>query len=161
MPLEPRDKELVAIGASIGSNCEPCITHHLAAGREAGLTQAELDTAVASAHTVRREAVELLAARIEELLGHGGDGAKPAAIAQTSKAHELVALGVSVGVNSHPLLHAHIGSALDVGLEVHEVKSALKMAGYVQQHAAALTSDAVTLALAGRVGAAAGAVAAN
>jgi len=36
-------------------------------------------------------------------------------------------LGVSVGVNSHPLLHAHIGSALDVGLEVHEVKSALKI----------------------------------
>ena len=161
MPLELRDRERVAIGASIGSNCEPCITHHLAAGREAGLSQAELDTAVGSAHTVRHEAVELLAARIEELLGHGGDGAKPAAIAQTSKAHELVALGVSVGVNSHPLLHAHIGSALDVGLEVHEVKSALKMAGYVQQHAAALTADAVTLALAERVGAAAGAVAAN
>lgn len=161
MPLEQRDKEFAAIGASIGSNCEPCITHHLAAGREAGLSQAELDAAVASAHAVRREAVELLATRIDQLLGHGGSEAKPAAIAQTSKAHELVALGVSVGANSHPLLHTHVAAAFDVGLELHEVKSALKMAGYVQQHAAALTAEAVTRALAERVGASAGAVAAN
>jgi 4-carboxymuconolactone decarboxylase len=161
MPLESRDKELVAIGASIGSNCEPCITYHLAAGREAGLSPAELDAAVASAHTVRREAVELLEARIDELLGRSGGGTRPAAIAQRSKAHELVALGVSVGANSHPLLRAHVGSALDVGLEVHEVKSALKMAGYVQQHAAALTAETVTRALAERVGTSAGPVAAN
>ena len=159
MPLEQRDKELAAIGSSIGSNCEPCITHHLAAGREAGLSQAELDTAVASAHMVRREAVELLAARIDELLGHGGGRAKPAAVAPLSKAQELVALGVSVGANSHPLLHAHVRSALEVGLEIHEVKSALKMAGYVQQHAAALTAEAVTHALAERVGASAAAAA--
>jgi AhpD family alkylhydroperoxidase len=161
MPFEQRDKELAAIGASIGSNCEPCITHHLAAGRDAGLSQADLDAAVASAHAVRRQAVELLAARIDELLGHGGGGAEPAAIAESSKAHELVALGVSVGANSHPLLHAHVGSALDLGLEVHEVRSALKMAGYVQQHAAGLTAQAVTRALAERVGAPTGAVAAN
>lgn len=160
MPLEQRDKELAAIGASIGSNCEPCITHHIAAGRESGLSQAELYAAVASAHAIRRQAVEMLAARIDELLGHGGGSAKPAAIAQTSKAQELVALGVSVGANSHPLLRAHVGAALDAGLEAHEVKSALKMAGHVQQHAAALTADAVTRALAERVGASAGAGAA-
>ena len=161
MPLEQRDKELAAIGASIGSNCEPCITHHLAAGREAGLSQTDLDAAVASAHTVRREAVDLLARRIDELLGHDGAGANSTAVAQRSKPHELVALGVSVGANSHPLLHAHVGSALDLGLEVHEVRSALKMAGYVQQHAAGLTAQAVSRALAERIGAPTGAVAAN
>lgn len=159
MPLEQRDKELAAIGASIGSNCRPCIEHHLASGREAGLSQGELDDAVASARVVRREAVELLATRIDELLGHRDVAAEPAAIGLTSKAHELVALGVSVGANSHPLLHIHIAAALEVGLEVHQVKSALKMAGYVQQHAAALTADAVTSALAECVGAAGAAAA--
>jgi AhpD family alkylhydroperoxidase len=159
VPLEQRDKELAAIGASIGSNCAPCIEHHLVAGREAGLSQAELDAAVASAHAVRREAVELLATRIDELLGHRDGGAKPAPVPQTSTASALVGLGVSVGANSHSLLHAHVGSALDAGLELHEVKSALKMAGYVQQHAAALTAEAVTRTLTERVGAAAGVVA--
>lgn len=159
MPLEQRDKELAAIGASIGANCEPCIEHHLAAGREAGLPQAELDAAVASAHAVRHEAVELLTARVDEFLGHRDSRLAPAAIGLTSKPHELVALGVSVGANSHPLLHVHIGAALDVGLELHEVKSALKMAGYVQQHAAGLTAEAVTRTLMERVGGSFGAVA--
>jgi AhpD family alkylhydroperoxidase len=153
MPLEQRDKELAAIGASIGANCRPCIEHHLAAGHEAGLSQAELDDAVATAHAVRREAVELLSARIDELLGHGGAPPQPAASAPTSTARELVALGVSVGANSHPLLHLHIGATLDAGLEIHQIKSALKMAGYVQQRAAEITANEVTRALEEQVGA--------
>lgn len=161
MPLEQTDKELTAIGASIGANCRPCIEHHLAAGREAGLSPAELADAVSTAHTVRREAVELLAARIDQLLGHGGTAPEPAAIAHTSKARELVALGVSVGANAHALLHRHVGAALDAGLEVHQVKSALKMARYVQQYAAEITADEVTHALAERVGAPAEPVATN
>ena len=161
MALEQRDKELAAIGASIGANCRPCIEHHLVAGREAGLSEAELDGAVATAHAARREAVELLSARIDELLGRGGAPPEPAAVTQTSKARELVALGVSVGANSHPLLHLHIGSALDVGLEVHQIRSALKMAGYVQQHAAEITANEVTRALAERAGAPAERVAAE
>jgi AhpD family alkylhydroperoxidase len=95
MPLERRDEELAAVSASVGSNCDPCMKHHFAAGPEAGLSQAELD------------------------------------------------------------------AALDVGLEVHEVRSAIKMAGYFQQHAAARTTEAVTRALGDGVGASAGRVAAN
>jgi AhpD family alkylhydroperoxidase len=160
MPLEPRDKELAAIGASIGANCRPCIEHHLVAGREAGLSEAELDDAVATARVARHEAVELLSARVDELLGRGGPPPEPAAAAQTSKARELVALGVSVGANSHPLLHLHIGAAFDVGLEVHQIRSALKMAGHVQQHAAEITANEVTRALGERAGARAEPVAA-
>ena len=43
MRLEQREKELAAIGASIGANCRPCIEHHIPAGREAGLSEVELD----------------------------------------------------------------------------------------------------------------------
>lgn len=152
MPLEQRDKELAAIGASIGANCRPCIEHHLAAGRAAGLSPAELDDAVAAAHALRHQAVELLEARIGELLGHGGPPVEPPAVMQTSKAQELVALGVGVGANSHALLHLHIDAALGVGLELHQVKSALKMAGYVQQNAAAITAESVARVLAEHVG---------
>ena len=154
MPLEQRDKELAAIGASIGANCLPCIEHHLAAGRETGLSHAELDEAVATAYAVRRQAVDLLGARIDQILGQGGQGPEPTAIAQASKARELVALGVSVGANSHALLHLHVAAALDVGLELHQIKSALKMAGYVQNSAATITAGEVTRALAERVPAA-------
>jgi AhpD family alkylhydroperoxidase len=160
MPLEQRDKELAAIGASIGANCRPCIEHHLAAGREAGLSGQDLDDAVASAHLLRRQAVNLLSARIDELLGHGGSPPEPVAFVETSTERELVALGVSVGANSHALLHLHVGAALDAGLDLPQVRSALKMAGYVQQRAAEITADEVAGALAGRTGAAVDVVAA-
>ena len=37
MPLEQRDKERAAIGASIGANCRPWIGHHLVAVLETGV----------------------------------------------------------------------------------------------------------------------------
>lgn len=147
MQLEQRDKELAAIGASIGANCRPCIEHHLPAGREAGLSTDELTDAVAIAQAVRHEAAELLSARVDELLGRGGPPPEPSSLAKTSKAHELVALGASVGSNSHPLLHVHVAAALDVGLTPPQVKAALKMAEYVQQRAGEMTADKATDAL--------------
>ena len=144
MRLEQRDKELAAIGASIGANCRPCIEHHVPAGREAGLSGAELADAVATARAVGHEALELFSARVEELLGRGGSPSEPGAVAETSKPHELVALGASVGANSHPLLHLHIGAALDAGLTPAQVEAALKMAEYVQQRANEMTAEKAT-----------------
>ena len=141
MPLEPRQKELAAIGASIGSNCRPCIEHHLGAGRQAGLTEAELERAVTRARVVRDEAIELLAARVDELLGRGTVPPAPAHPVAASDADELVALGAAVGANAHSLLRLHIGAALEAGLNSGQVRSALKMAQYVQQKAAEITTQ--------------------
>src|SRR5512134_1144796 len=99
MQLEQRDKELAAIGAAIGCNCRPCIEHHMPAGREAGLSEAELADAVATARAVGHEAVELFSARVDELLGRGGSAPERGPVAETSRARELVALGASVGAN--------------------------------------------------------------
>lgn len=125
---------------------------HLAAGREAGLSPAELNDAVATAHALRGQAVELLGARIDVLLGHGGDATEPAPLGTTTVARELVALGVSVGANSHGLLHAHVRAALDVGLEPRQIRSALKMAGYVQENAAAITAEEAKRVVTAEVG---------
>ena len=144
MQLEQREKELAAIGAAIGCNCRPCIEHHIPAGRDAGLSEAELADAVATARTVRDEAIELLAPRIDELLRSGSAHPEPAPIAETSRAHELVALGASLGANSHGLLELHIAAALELGLSPREVLAAVKMAGYVQNRAGEMTADKAT-----------------
>lgn len=52
--LTPRERELVAIGASLASNCVPCITYHIAKARKVGLSEAEIDEAVALADKVRQ-----------------------------------------------------------------------------------------------------------
>lgn len=146
MQLEQRDKELAAIGASLGCNCRPCVEHHIAAGREAGLSEAELADAVASARAVRDQAIELLAPRIDALLGRGSVGvpSETAALAETSRAHALIALGASVGANSHPLLHRHIAAALELGLRLAEIAAAARMAEYVQRRAGEMTAEKAT-----------------
>jgi AhpD family alkylhydroperoxidase len=147
MQLGQRDKELAAIGASVGCNCRPCVDHHIPAGRQAGLSEADLADAVATARAVRDEAIRLLAPRIDELLGRACAPIEPTPTASTSRAQELVALGASIGVNSHPLLRRHIAAALEVGLTPAEVKAAAKMASYVQDRAAEITADKTTHAL--------------
>ena len=147
MQLGQRDKELAAIGAAIGCNCRPCIQHHIPAGREAGLSESELAEAVAIARAVRDEAIELLAPRIDGLLGGAVVAVEPGPVAETSRSRMLVALGSSVGANVHQLLRCHIAAAPELGLGPGEITAAVKMAGYVQKRASEMTAAAATGAL--------------
>ena len=52
--LTPREIELVAIGAAIGSNCIPCVEYHIGAGKELGISDEEIRAAMALADKVRR-----------------------------------------------------------------------------------------------------------
>ena len=147
MQLEQRDKELAAIGAAIGCNCKPCIEHHIPAGRKAGLSEAELADAVATARAVRDQAIELLAPRVDQLLGGGGAPTEAAPTGGMPRAQELVALGASIGANSHALLDRHINAAHELGLTPAELAAAARMAAYVQKRASEFTADAVKSAL--------------
>ncbi len=52
--LTARDRELVALGAAMGSNCVPCIEYHIPQARSAGLTDSQIGEAVRVADTVRQ-----------------------------------------------------------------------------------------------------------
>ncbi len=147
MALEQKDRELVAIGASIGAGCRPCIEHHIPAGRHAGLTGPELAQAVEVAEATHRIAVELLSRRSRELLGGEGPADVAVAAEPTSRPVELVALGASIGANCHPLLERHVAGALQQGLTASQVRSAIKMAEIVQRHAAEITAGKAAAAL--------------
>ena len=147
MRLEQRDKEFTAIGASIGANCRPCIEHHIAAARAAGLSEAELVESVTTAGAVRDHAIRLLASRIDELLG-GSPAAEPtSAVVAPSRDQALVALGASVGANSHALLRVNIAAARDAGLDSKQLATAIAMAEYVQKTAAGITAKKATTML--------------
>lgn len=45
--------ELVAIGAAIGANCEPCFKYHFGQARKLGVTKKDIALAVAMAETVK------------------------------------------------------------------------------------------------------------
>ena len=52
--LTPSERELVALGAALGSNCVPCIEYHIPEARKAGLTDAQIQDAIRLADKVRQ-----------------------------------------------------------------------------------------------------------
>lgn len=52
--LSFRERELVALGAALGSNCVPCVEYHVAEARKAGLTDDEIGDALTLADTIRK-----------------------------------------------------------------------------------------------------------
>jgi len=86
--LTPREKELVALGAAMGSNCVPCIEYHIPAARKAGLSDAQIRAAIDTADRVRqvpaRKVLETAAALLGDGAGIDGD-AKPASCAGATK----------------------------------------------------------------------------
>ncbi len=54
--MNDQTKELIAVGASITANCQPCLQYHLAEAREKGATEEDIKMAVAVGKTVRKGA---------------------------------------------------------------------------------------------------------
>lgn len=52
--LTPRERELVALGAALGSNCIPCIERHIPEARRTGLGDGEIREALELADKVRQ-----------------------------------------------------------------------------------------------------------
>lgn len=52
--LSPRDRELVALGAAMGSSCVPCIEFHIPESRKAGLSDLEIHAAILHADRIRQ-----------------------------------------------------------------------------------------------------------
>lgn len=80
--LSPRESELVALAAALGSNCAPCIEYHIPQARKAGLTDAEIHAAIRQADRVRQvparkvleTATKLLAPAADEPASAGATG---------------------------------------------------------------------------------------
>jgi AhpD family alkylhydroperoxidase len=56
MKLDTRIKELIAVGASVSANCQPCLQYHASKARESGADDEELAIAIAVAKAVRKGA---------------------------------------------------------------------------------------------------------
>lgn len=70
-PLDIKTEELIAIGAAMGANCEPCLRYHIRQATEAGCTQAEMRRAVAVAQSVKETPARLMVNLAARLLDAG------------------------------------------------------------------------------------------
>ena len=63
--------ELVAVGAAIASNCEPCLKHHVGRARELGVADEDILRAVQTARAVKAAPARNVARLAGELLRGG------------------------------------------------------------------------------------------
>jgi AhpD family alkylhydroperoxidase len=56
MKLDNRITELIAIGASVTANCQPCLQYHIDKALESGASDLEIAQAIEVAKTVRKGA---------------------------------------------------------------------------------------------------------
>jgi len=68
--LTLQQRELSAIGASLASNCIPCIKYHVQKGREAGLTDEQIEEAIEVADAVRQVPFRKVREAARAALGH-------------------------------------------------------------------------------------------
>jgi len=65
-------KELVAIGASVGAHCQPCLEYHIQAAVETGVSEGDIRAAVAVGHAVEKGAMAAMekfsAEAVEDIL---------------------------------------------------------------------------------------------
>ena len=74
MKLDTRIKELIAVGASVTANCQPCLQYHVSKARESGADDEEIEIAIAVAKTVRKGA----AAKMDDFAERLGAAAEAA-----------------------------------------------------------------------------------
>ncbi len=69
--LTSSERELVALGAALGSNCVPCIEYHIPEARKAGLCDRKIEEAIQLADKVRQVPARKVLAKARGMLSEG------------------------------------------------------------------------------------------
>lgn len=75
--LTPRERELVALGAAMGSNCVPCINHHIPLARKLGLSDLLIREAIELADQVRQVPAQKVLAAATQALDVASEAGEP------------------------------------------------------------------------------------
>lgn len=132
--LSQQEKELVALGASVGTGCRPCVDYHIDAAKKAELVDDRMRTAITTAQVVAAQAAQELA---QHLLRHlDAEDLTPAAPLALDT--ELAALGAALGANDLTNIERHMTALAELGASPSQIQHALDVAHTVQTNAAAI-----------------------
>lgn len=76
-------KELIAIGASVGAHCQPCLTYHVSKARELGLDGELIRVALDMGHTVEKGSMAAMREFTKGVLDAWVLGGSPGCAGQT------------------------------------------------------------------------------
>lgn len=133
--LTQKEKELVAVAASIASGCVPCTVHHIQAVREAGASEAEVLGVTRIALDVRDNATEVMAEVAEGNLSYEYPG-KARSRSLEQPIDYLVALGAALACNSAAGLEYYLATARAAGASIRQIQTAIGVVRSIRKAAA-------------------------
>jgi len=136
MPTDPtltdKEKELVAIAASVAAGCQPCTAFHFEAARKAGAAEAEIARAVDDALHIRRSSTTVIAA-VAERLTAGGSSADLPDCSENTLLDELISVGAALAVNCVTSMENHMAAAKRLGASDRQMRTVLGIARMVKK----------------------------
>ncbi len=66
--IDPKIKELIAIGASVSANCHPCVKYHVNKAREMAIDEKEIQQAIEVGKMVRKGAADQMDGLVSEII---------------------------------------------------------------------------------------------
>ena len=133
--LTQKEKELVAVAASIASGCLPCTVHHTKAVRQAGASEAEVLGTIGIALDVRDNATEIMAEAAQGNMIYEYPGNRQSS-SLIQPIHNLVAIGAALACNSVAGLEYHLTAAKRAGASTRQIQTAMGIARAIRKEAA-------------------------
>lgn len=66
--MDEGTRELIAIGASVGAHCQPCLTWHMKKARELGIDDGTIRAAIETGHMVEKGAMAAMRKFTDDVL---------------------------------------------------------------------------------------------
>ena len=130
--LTEKEKEIIAIGASVAAGCRPCTEHHIKTARAAGVCDRSLTLAVETGLVVRESATRAMdewAAHCQGARAQVDSGFRE----EKRRFAELTAVAAAFAVNSVPDLKARLEAARECGATLEEIRFTIAMAGIIRK----------------------------
>ena len=118
--LTQKERELVAVAASIACGCIPCTVHHTKAVREAGASEAEVLGAIRIALDVRDYATEMMAEAAHGNMNYAYPGRTQFGSVE-QPIDNLIAMGAAYACNSVAGLEYYWTKAKEAGASTRQM----------------------------------------
>ncbi|MBI5505222.1 MAG: carboxymuconolactone decarboxylase family protein [Deltaproteobacteria bacterium] len=134
--LSEKEKELVAVAASVAAGCIPCTRYHVKAVQTAGATLDEVTGAVEVALRIKRGAAAVMEGVARTALGLNADSATAAAAGCGDRVSRLAAIAAAVAVNCTTSLERYVAIAVGTGIRGDEIRLVVGLAQMIRAKAA-------------------------
>ena len=144
--LQRKDKELLAVAASLAAGCIPCTRHHAVAVRDAGASETEVGSAAAVGIAVKRRSLDVMGALAAELLSFpaSASDAAPEQADAESRLTPLVTLAAAVAAHCAPAVEESITRAQELGWTDRDIRRALGVGRMVRETGARKADEAAS-----------------